>query len=437
MRKITNGQTSVQYKITHKLTIGHLPYFKLLNFFNFLKLKMPYETRKTKALKKLKRNLSPHIRRKVARQNVIRSPHVIGDVLKTYMTEGRNSHDDLNTLLDRDEFLRRLRRFNPSRFDPQQFYDIKSLTNLGRKYVLDAINDNLLTQKLMKEKRRDIRPIDLAEKLYISNDDAAPLPHEVFTNYKRGVEMLHKDRYYMHNKMTIQNFLESMGFTPKQEQVYGFRMNHNNPYPYDEDWAKSNDFGGNKYTGAKKSPSRRILDERKKRIDTIYKVFRELVSLDSEYVKDMFTGQIVKPDDWRIPPQFMYREELQSHVRSMKRDLKLEKAAKKKSRKPAKKKSRKPAKKKSRKPAKKKSRKPAKKKSRKPAKKKSRKPAKKKSRKPAKKKSRQAPPSGVIKKENLPVGAVRVGADGKQKYVVYQVVSRGKNIKKWKKLSKK
>ena len=292
---------------------------------------------------------------------------------------------------------------------------------------------------------------------------------DAFTDYRLGVDLLREEEDYIENKMMIQNFLESMGFTPKQEQVYGFRMNHNNPYPYDEDWAKSNDFGGNKYTGAKKSPSRRILDERKKRIDTIYKVFRELVSLDSEYVKDMFTGQIVKPDDWRIPPQFMYREELQSHVRSMKRDLKLEKAAKKKSRKPAKKKSRKPAKKKSRKaakkksrkaakkksrkaakkksrkaakkksrkPAKKKSRKPAKKKSRKAAKKKSRKPAKKKSRKPAKKKSRQAPPSGVIKKENLPVGAVRVGTDGKQKYVVYQVVSRGKNIKKWKKLSKK
>ena len=80
------------------------------------------------------------------------------------------------------------------------------------------------------------------------------------------------------------------------------------------------------------------------------------------------------------------------------------------------------------KPAKKKSRKPAKKKSRKPAKKKSRKPAKKKSRKP-----RQAPPSGVIKKENLPVGAVRVGADGKQKYIVYEYISSGKKIKKWKK----
>ena len=106
-----------------------------------------------------------------------------------------------------------------------------------------------------------------------------------------------------------------------------------------------------------------------------------------------------------------------------------------KSRKPVKKKSRKPAaKKKSRKPVKK----PVKKKSRKPAaKKKSRKPAaKKKSRKPAKKKSRkprQSPPSGVIKQENLKPGTVRVGADGKTKYEVYEYVSRGKKIKKWKK----
>ena len=119
--------------------------------------------------------------------------------------------------------------------------------------------------------------------------------------------------------------------------------------------------------------------------------------------------------------------------------VKSRKPSKKKSRKPSKKKSRKPSKKKSRKPSKKKSRKPSKKKSRKksrkPAKKKSRKPSKKKSRKPSKKNVRQAPPSGVIKKENLQVGALRVGADGKQKYVVYQVVSRGKKIKRWKKLN--
>jgi len=89
-----------------------------------------------------------------------------------------------------------------------------------------------------------------------------------------------------------------------------------------------------------------------------------------------------------------------------------------KSRKPAKKKP--AAKKKSRKPAaKKKSRKPVKKKSRKPVAKK--KPVKK-SRKPAKKsrKPRQSPPSGVIKQENLKPGTVRVGADGKTKYEVYE-----------------
>ena len=408
---------------------------------------MPNRTRKTKALKKLKRNLSPHIRRKVERKRFIRSPvmeTIIGDSLKTYMRGHRMSRKGLNKLLDRDRFLRRLRRFNPSRLDPQ-FYDIKSLKDLGHKDVLDAINDNLLLQKIMKEKRKDHTPMDVARTLYISKDVAREAvrklldgelsdeQQDAFTDYRLGVDLLREEEDYVQNKMKIKKFLESMGFTPEQKQFMGFRMNHNNPYPYDEDWAKSKvthvgpggGGGTNKYTGAKKAPSRRILDERKKWIDAIYKVFRELVALDSEYVKDMFTGQIVKPDDWKIPPQFMYREELQSHVRSMKRDLKLEKAAKKKSRKPAKKKSRKPAKKKSRKPAKKKSRKPAKKKSRKPAKKKSG--------KPVKKKSRQAPPSGVIKKENLPVGAMRIGADGKQKYVVYQVVSRGKNIKKWKK----
>ena len=114
---------------------------------------MPYETQKTAVMKKL-RTLSPHIRRKVERKRFIRSPvmkTIIGDILKTYMRGHRMSHKDLNTLLDRDYFLRRLRRFNPSRFDPQQFYDIKSLEDLDHKDVLDAINDNLLLQQIMKE----------------------------------------------------------------------------------------------------------------------------------------------------------------------------------------------------------------------------------------------------------------------------------------------
>ncbi len=251
----------------------------------------------------------------------------------------------------------------------------------------------------------------------------------------------------MRNKRMIKNFLKRMRFArtdimnPEDDDMtYGFRMIRN-PHPYDEVWAKDMSTyigaggggGTNNYTGAKRVPSRRILDERKRRIDTIYKIFYELADMDSEYVKDIF-GDINSPDNWRTPPQYMDREYLQDYVRSMKRDLKIEKAARKKSRKTTKK-SRKPARKKSRKTTKK-SRKPAKKKSSKPAKKKSRKPAKKKSRKPAKKKSRkprQAPPSGVIKKENLPVGAVRVGADGKQKYIVYEYISRGKKIKKWKK----
>ncbi len=58
---------------------------------------------------------------------------------------------------------------------------------------------------------------------------------------------------------------------------------------------------------------------------------------------------------------------------------------------------------------------------------------KRKSRKMKSMKSRQSPPSGVIKKENLKPGTIRVGADGKTKYEVYEYVSRGKKIKKWKK----
>jgi len=53
--------------------------------------------------------------------------------------------------------------------------------------------------------------------------------------------------------------------------------------------------------------------------------------MDSEYVKDIF-GDINSPDNWRTPPQYMDREMLQGNVRSMKSDLKIEKAAKKKSR---------------------------------------------------------------------------------------------------------
>jgi len=442
MRKITNGQTSVQYKITHKLTIGHHQYFKLLNFLISLKLKMPNKTPRIRAQEKLKRKFSPHIKRKVERKRLIRSPvmkGVLGDHLKNYMHWHKVSHKGLDKLLDRDRFLYRLLRFNPSRVDPQ-FYDIKSLKDLGRKDVLDAIKENLLLQQRAEEKREDLTPMDIARHLYISEDGARDAArkyidgeltekqHDMFTDYRYGIDLLHKEEDYMRNRMLIKKFLRKM-MDSEDDRAYGFRMKRRNPHAYDEVWAKDMSTyigaggggGTSKYTGARRVPSRRILDERKRRIDTIYKIFYELADMDSEYAKDIF-GNITSPDNWRTPPQYMDREYLQDYVRSMKRDLKIEKAARKKSRKPAKKKSRKPAKKKSRKPAKKKSRKPAKKKSRKPAKKKSRKP-------------RQAPPSGVIKKENLPVGAVRVGADGKQKYVVYQVISRGKKIKKWKKVN--
>jgi len=411
---------------------------------------MPDRTRKTRALKQLKRKLSPHVRRHTERKRFIRSPvmeSVVGDHLKNYMHWHRVGHRSLDKLLDQDSFLRRLRRFNPSSVDPQ-FYDIKSLKDLGQKDVLDAIKENLLLQQIMEDKRGHLTPMDIARTLYISEDgakdavrklidgDLSEEKQDMFADYIRGVDLLHKEEDYMRNKRMIKNFLKRMRFTrtdimnPEDDDMaYGFRMIRRNPHAYDEVWAKDMSTyigaggggGTNNYTGAKRVPSRRILDERKRRIDTIYKIFYELADMDSEYAKDIF-GDITSPDNWRTPPQYMDREYLQDYVRSMKRDLKIEKAARKKSRKPAKKKSRKPAKKKSRKPAKKKSRKPAKKKSRKPAKKKSRKP-------------RQAPPSGVIKKENLPVGAVRVGADGKQKYVVYQVISRGKKIKKWKKVN--
>ena len=75
---------------------------------------MPDRTRKTKALKKLKRKLSPHIRRKVERKRLIRSPvmkEIIGDNLKDYMKWHRVGHRGLDKLLDRDRVLYRLSRY--------------------------------------------------------------------------------------------------------------------------------------------------------------------------------------------------------------------------------------------------------------------------------------------------------------------------------------
>ena len=76
-----------------------------------------------------------------------------------------------------------------------------------------------------------------------------------------------------------------------------------NPIPYDEDWAKGfvthigpgGGGGRNNYTGAKKVPTRRILDARKKLIDKIYLLHDQLVALDSSLAKDMFTGEVLNP----------------------------------------------------------------------------------------------------------------------------------------------
>jgi hypothetical protein len=105
------------------------------------------------------------------------------------------------------------------------------------------------------------------------------------------------------------------------------------------------------------------------------------------------------------------------------------KPKRKASRKPKRKASRKLKRKTSRKPKRKASRKPKRKTSRKPKRKASRKPKRKTSRKP---KVRKAPPSGIIKQHNLPVGSQMIGADGKM-YIVVEYTVRGKQVKKWKK----
>ena len=112
-----------------------------------------------------------------------------------------------------------------------------------------------------------------------------------------------------------------------------------NPIPYDEDWAKGfvthigpgGGGGRNNYTGAKKVPTRRILDARKKLIDKIYLLHDQLVALDSSLAKDMFTGEVLNPTEWRDPPQYMDRDELKYYVKIMKADVKSEKQKLKKS----------------------------------------------------------------------------------------------------------
>ncbi len=112
-----------------------------------------------------------------------------------------------------------------------------------------------------------------------------------------------------------------------------------NPIPYDEDWAKGfvthigpgGGGGRNNYTGAKKVPTRRILDARKKLIDKIYLLHDQLVALDSSLAKDMFTGEILNPTEWRDPPQYMDRDDLKHYVKIMTADVKSEKQKLKKS----------------------------------------------------------------------------------------------------------
>ena len=112
-----------------------------------------------------------------------------------------------------------------------------------------------------------------------------------------------------------------------------------NPIPYDEDWAEGfvthvgpgGGGGRNNYTGAKKVPTRRILDARKKLIDKIYLLHDQLVALDSSLVKNMFTGVVSNPTEWRDPPQYMDRDVLKYYVEMMKADVKSEKQKLKKS----------------------------------------------------------------------------------------------------------
>ena len=112
-----------------------------------------------------------------------------------------------------------------------------------------------------------------------------------------------------------------------------------NPIQYEEDWAKGfvthvgpgGGGGRNNYTGAKKVPTRRILDARKKLIDKVYLLHDQLVALDSSLTKDMFTGEVLNPTEWGDPPQYMDRDKLKQYVKIMKIDVKYEKQKLKKS----------------------------------------------------------------------------------------------------------
>jgi hypothetical protein len=137
----------------------------------------------------------------------------------------------------------------------------------------------------------------------------------------------------------LQRTLNTMKLELKDEIAYQKSLKRNSSrkrksrkkrHEYDEDWAQrmvthvGPGVGGgtNNYTGVlKKVPSRTILDERKKRIDAIYKIYYKLLDMDSVYSKNSF-GVPTNPDYWRDPPQYMDREELQRTLNAMKLELK-------------------------------------------------------------------------------------------------------------------
>ena len=104
------------------------------------------------------------------------------------------------------------------------------------------------------------------------------------------------------------------------------RKSRKKRHKYDEAWAKRMVThvgpGENNYTGAKRVPSRKILDERKKRIDAIYKIFYEILDTDIVCARELFGDALRSPDDWRDPPQYMDREFLKDTLKTLKREKK-------------------------------------------------------------------------------------------------------------------
>jgi hypothetical protein len=108
------------------------------------------------------------------------------------------------------------------------------------------------------------------------------------------------------------------------------RKSRKKRHKYDEAWAKGmvthvgpgGGGGTNNYTGAKRVPSRTILDDRKKRIDAIYKIFYEILDTDIVCARELFGDALRSPDDWRDPPQYRDREHLKDTLRTLKREKK-------------------------------------------------------------------------------------------------------------------